>query len=210
MISFGSFSHPGIVKLEADRNSAFPRSLLRALLRARARRQMGEGWEAQWQVRGCYILALGAPSPCLSLSVFLEEIISPQLRSWQLGTVNCYFWSRQDPTSEGRTGCSQVRSTDACFSKELFHPPAVSVAAASYRTFKFGLFPPSFLFSLPCCVHYLLPLPAAVVKSIFLLCFPSFSSQAFETCQHCIASWHYPDQGDTNICLWVHGELLFF
>lgn len=146
MISFGSFSHPDIVKLEADRNSAFPRSLLRALLRARARRQMGEGWEAQWQARGCCILALGAPSPCLSLSVFLEEIISPQLRSWQLETVNCYFWSRQDPTSEGRTGCCQVRSTDACFSKELFHPPPDSELPLLTELPSLDYFPPVFYF----------------------------------------------------------------
>lgn len=62
VISFGRFLHRDIVKLEADRNSAFSRSLLRALLRACARRWMGEGRKAQQQARGCCILALGAPA----------------------------------------------------------------------------------------------------------------------------------------------------
>lgn len=62
-------------------------------------------------------------------------------------------------------------------------------------------------FSLPWCVHFLLLLPAAAVKMIFILC---FSLQALETCQHCTASWHYPDQGDTNVWLWARSELIFF
>lgn len=148
-------------------------------------------------------------SHVLSLSIYLEEIISPQLINWHLGTVNCYFWQRQDPTSERWMGSCQAWSTDAYFSAELIHPPSGSVAATSYRTAKSGLLLPSFLFLLPCFVHVLLLFPA-VIKLIFLLCFPSFSSQVFETCQHCTASWHYPDQGDTNICLRVHGELMFF
>lgn len=169
-----------------------------------------DGRRMRSSVTGWGLLHSGSgSSQVLPLSIYLEKITSPQFISWHLGTVNCYFWQRQDPTSEKRMGSCQAWSTDGCFSAELFHPPSGSVAATSYRTAKSGLLLPSFLYSLPCFVHDLLPVPAAV-KLIFLLCFPSFSSQVFETRQHCIASWHYPDQGDTNICLWVHGESMFF
>lgn len=168
-----------------------------------------DGRRMRGSVTGWRLLHSGSgSSQVLPLSIYSEEITC-QLISWHLGTENCYFWQRQDPTSERWMGSCQAWSTDACFSVELFHPPSGSVAAPSYRTAKSGLLLLSFLFSLPCFVHDLLPLPAAV-KLIFLLCFPSFSSQVFETCQHCTAPWHYPDQGDTNICFRVHGELMFF